>query len=55
MSGTGGCWTIRHVFRHSYTFDLRWEKMRGLALHCVGTLAAVQDSLAAFLEQGQRG
>jgi hypothetical protein len=46
---------FRHVFRHSYTFDLRWEKMRDPALHCVETLAALRGSLAAFLEQGQRG
>jgi len=25
---------FRHVFRHAYTFNLRWDKMAGLVLNC---------------------
>lgn len=45
---------FRHVFRHSYTFDLRWSKMRDLVAHCEETLTALRGSLTVFLEQGQR-
>ena len=46
---------FRHVFRHSYTFDLRWEKMREPVLHCRETLLALRESLAAFLKTGRDG
>jgi len=42
---------FRHVFRHSYTFDLRWEKMRELVLGCDATLAALRTSVARLLRQ----
>lgn len=46
---------FRHVFRHAYTFDLRWEKMRELVLECETTLAALHEELATFLAEVSRG
>ncbi len=40
---------FRHVFRHAYTFDLRWDKMRELVLDCEATLATLHEELATFL------
>lgn len=42
---------FRHVFRHAYTFDLRWEKMRELVLDCGATLAALHEEIATFLAE----
>ena len=42
---------FRHVFRHAYTFDLRWEKMRDLVLECEDTLAALHEEMDAFLQE----
>jgi hypothetical protein len=33
---------FRHVFRHDYTFDLRWERMKTLVLGCEETLQLVE-------------
>ncbi|MEI6502250.1 MAG: hypothetical protein WCP21_14635 [Armatimonadota bacterium] len=46
---------FRHVFRHSYTFDLRWDKMRKPVLHCDETLTALRASLEGFWGEGRRG
>ncbi len=46
---------FRHVFRHSYTFDLRWDKMRPLVLYCEETVAALRESLETFLKEGRGG
>lgn len=35
---------FRHVFRHSYTFDLSWRKMHGLVLESEGVLAEIIES-----------
>ena len=40
---------FRHVFRHAYTYDLRWRKMSDLVLHCEETLDRLQTELEAFL------
>jgi len=40
---------FRHLFRHAYTFDLRWEKMSGLVLACEELLAEVKRELDSFL------
>ena len=40
---------FRHVFRHAYTFDLRWEKMRSLVQGCQNTLASFEAELDVFL------
>ena len=42
--------TFRHVFRHSYTFDLRWEKMSGLVLGCRETFDRLREELRAFFD-----
>lgn len=43
---------FRHMFRHAYTFDLRWEKMRPLVQDCQQTLALFEAELDAFLRAG---
>ncbi len=43
--------TFRHVFRHAYTFHLRWEKMRHLVLGLDGVLRRLEADLAAFLKK----
>lgn len=43
---------FRHVFRHAYTFDLRWEKMRLLVHGCQDTLTSFETELDAFLRAG---
>lgn len=45
---------FRHLFRHSYTFDLRWDKMRELVLHCEETLAQLRDTISVFLQEARR-
>jgi len=41
---------FRHVFRHAYTFDLKWNKMSGLILHCEETLKQLETELQVFFE-----
>jgi hypothetical protein len=45
---------FRHVFRHAYTFDLRWERMKPLVLGCQATLQLLEERLDRFLESGFR-
>lgn len=44
---------FRHVFRHAYSFDLRWEKMRSLVIGCKETLAQVEIALEKFFDLEQ--
>lgn len=46
---------FRHMFRHSYTFDLRWEKMREPALSCQATLDALRNAFSHFLRVAGEG
>ncbi len=46
---------FRHVFRHAYTFDLRWDSMKTLALGCEETLRRLETELDRFLEAGAAG
>lgn len=39
---------FRHVFRHAYSFELKWRKMADLILHCEDTLDMLQTELEAF-------
>lgn len=39
---------FRHVFRHAYSFDLRWRKMAGLVLGVRDTLDQVESALSEF-------
>ncbi len=46
---------FRHVFRHAYTFDLRWDRMNTLVLGCEETLRRLERELDRFLEAGATG
>ncbi len=49
---------FRHFFRHAYTFDLRWDRMKTLVLGCEETLGLVEGELDRFLEAeapGEKG
>lgn len=43
---------FRHVFRHAYTFELKWRKMSDLVLHCEETLDSLELELGQFFSQG---
>jgi hypothetical protein len=43
---------FRHVFRHAYTFNLRWDRMKTLVLGCEETLQLVEGELDRFFEAG---
>jgi len=40
---------FRHVFRHAYTFELRWEKMAEIVLGCEETLTQFESEIIIFL------
>lgn len=46
---------FRHLFRHAYSFRLRWEKMAALVLDCEETLRTVEAELKTFLQTGAQG
>lgn len=46
---------FRHVFRNSYSFQLQWEKMRPLALHCEETFSSLRVEIAAFVSRMEAG
>jgi len=46
---------FRHVFRHAYIFDLRWDRMKTLVLVCEETLQPVEDELDRFFEAAPGG
>ncbi len=46
---------FRHFFRHSYVFDLHWERMKPLVLGCEETLRLLEEQLDAFLKSGPAG
>jgi len=39
---------FRHFFRHSYSFQLRWDKLAPLVLQYEETFTAFRDALEAF-------
>jgi hypothetical protein len=39
---------FRHFFRHAYIFNLRWDRIRNLALGCEETLKLVEAELDRF-------
>jgi hypothetical protein len=47
-----GYLSFRHLFRHAYTFHLRWEKMAALVLECEDVLQNLQTELHQFLRGG---
>jgi len=46
---------FRHVFRHAYTFNLRWDRMKTLVLGGEETLQLVEGELDRFFEAGTGG
>jgi hypothetical protein len=46
---------FRHVFRHAYTFDLRWDRMKTLVLGCEETLQLVERELDQFFQAAPSG
>jgi hypothetical protein len=48
---------FRHVFRNSYSFQLRWDKMAPLVLNYEQTFAAVRAEIASFTArmEGRQG
>lgn len=41
---------FRHVFRHAYTFELKWDKMASLAQRSNDILHRLDDELRDFME-----
>lgn len=39
---------FRHMFRHAYSFQLKWRRMSGLVLHLEETLDRLDAELQAF-------
>ena len=46
--------SFRHKFRHSYAFELDWEKMRPMTAKLVETASMVDRQIRAFLNQLNR-
>jgi hypothetical protein len=46
---------FRHVFRHAYTFELRWEKMAELVLGCEETFGRFEIEINNFFEKQPPG
>lgn len=42
---------FRHVFRHSYSFNLQWGKMKQLVFECNELFNMLQKELITFLEK----
>ncbi|HEY9420968.1 MAG TPA: hypothetical protein VIW92_06120 [Thermoanaerobaculia bacterium] len=42
---------FRHVFRNSYSFQLRWDKMRPLVLGCEETFTTLRIEMASFVDR----
>jgi len=43
---------FRHVFRHAYIFNFRWDRMKTLVLGCEETLHRLEKELTEFLRKG---
>ena len=46
---------FRHVFRSSYSFQLRWDKMRPLVLECEETFTTLRTEIASFVAKMDEG
>ena len=42
---------FRHFFRHSYTFEIDWEKVKPLAVNARAVLEVFKDDLKRFLDK----
>jgi hypothetical protein len=47
-----GYLSFRHVFRHAYSFQLEWDKMRDLVLQSQATWQQLQTELDRFFSGG---
>lgn len=43
---------FRHVFRHAYSFELQWSRMKGLVLNVEDTLSQFGSAMQAFFDAG---
>lgn len=43
--------SFRHKFRHSYSFELDWEKERAVAVKLPETASMLRNQISAFLEK----
>jgi hypothetical protein len=43
---------FRHFFRHSYVFNLEWDRMKTLVLGCEETFRLIENELDRFLQGG---
>lgn len=41
---------FRYLYRNLYSFDLRWERVRGLAVETLATWVDVKQDLFAFAD-----
>lgn len=46
---------FRHMFRHAYTFDLRWDKMAAAVFGCEDALRQLESDLATFCDTLETG
>lgn len=42
--------SFRHVFRHAYSFELKWPKMAPLVRECEQTFFRLETELKTFLD-----
>ena len=45
---------FRHVFRHSYSFQIEWRRMEPLVLDCADTLIQLETELTRFFDPTKR-
>jgi hypothetical protein len=50
LSGLRSYLDFRHVFRHAYSFELKWAKMAGLVHDCENTFLKLEFELNSFLK-----
>jgi hypothetical protein len=46
---------FRHVFRHAYSFELRWLKMKSLIFGMEAALTSLESEIDRFLQDLERG
>ena len=49
-----GYLSFRHVFRHAYSFELRWTKMAELVLEVERTLRLLEEEITGFAAEMDR-
>jgi len=46
---------FRHVFRHAYTFELKWGRMRPLVVNLKRTMDRFEEEVRGFCDRRSRG